>query len=123
MRARVWHRVEIVHRAAIDVVQRILEKGDEGFVARIKKSLVVGAMVKRAIHHLLRVLQGVPQELPFRLRAMVEGTRIVREKISICRERGVFNWAPWLKEWLAERDTVYFLGLSSLHDRLQGRRC
>ena len=110
MRARVWPRVDIVHRAAINVVQQILERGDEGFVARIKKSTVVGTMVKRAMHHLLRVLQGVPQALPFRLRAMLEGTRIVRDKISIYRENGVLVWAPWVEEWLRRTDTVYYLG-------------
>ena len=91
MRVRVWHRLDMVHKAAIDVVQRILERGDEGLVARIKKSEVIGTMVKRAAQHLLRVLQDIPQALPYRFRAILEDAGIVREKTTVCGESGVFD--------------------------------
>ena len=85
-------------------------------MTRIKRSIVVGRMVKRAVGQLLEVLQEVPWALPYRLRAMVEGTKIVRHKIGAYRERGVFLWVPWLEEWLRRADTVYFLGSMSLMD-------
>ena len=114
VRARVWHRLDPVHRAAINVVQQIMERADQGFVARVRKSKPVGAMINRAVHDLLRVLQSVPRYLPFGLRALLEGTRIATERIRTYDERGVFRWAPWARRWLQEEDVLIYLGANSL---------
>ena len=114
MRARVWRRVGIVHRAAMRVVEQILARGDEEQVSRIRRSEVVREMLRKATGKVRDALRRVPQALSFKVRAILQGVHIACDRITNYRERGVLTWAPWVREWLGRRDTVYYLGSISI---------
>lgn len=110
MKAGLWRRVRMVDGAALRTVQWVLEKGDEDLVVRMKRSTVVGEMVRSASEKLVNLLQRAGYFLNFRAKALMEGTSIVKERIATYRENGVFRWAPWVEKWLQETDTILFLG-------------
>ena len=114
MRARVWHRIDIGHRAALRVVEWIVQKGGEHLVSRIKRSRIVSTMVRKAAQRLIDLLGSVARKPTFKVRAMLEGVYVACERIASYRERRVLAWAPWIKEWLGRRDTVYYLGSTSI---------
>ena len=114
MRARIWRKLDTGHRAAIRVVEWVLEKGDAETVNRVSRSCRVLEMVSRATRKLLNILRSLPQILSFTTRAIIEGARIGADKARVYRERGVFSWCPWLKQWLADRETLLYFGYISL---------
>jgi len=109
IRARVWNSVDPLHRAAVGVVRELIRRGDFALIARIKRSSRVMAMIETVQQGILRVLQSVGG-VSFRVRAVLVGARIVCEKIVAYQKSGVFKWAPWVKQWLKDRETLYFLG-------------
>jgi len=113
IRLGVWRSVDLAHRAAVGVVREVLRRGDARFIARIRNSSKVRAMIEVAREGILRALQGVRQ-LSFRAKAILVGARIACEKMIAYEKSGVFSWAPWLRQWLKDRETLYFLGSSYL---------
>ncbi len=121
MRARVWHRVELGHRATLRVVSWVVRKGESGLVQRVRRNLSIRGMVAAAANAVLQALREVPGALPFRVRAFLEGARIANHRIQAYDGHGVFRWAPWVRAWLQDEGVVIYLGANSLDSPRYGR--
>ncbi len=108
MRARMWHRVELGHRATL----RLVRRGRMGSCGG-SESLVIRRMVAAA-NAVLEALRKVPGAPPFRVRALLEGIRMAKYRMQTYDEHGAFRWAPQARRWLGDEDVVIHLGANSL---------
>ncbi len=121
LRAKVWHRVKVAHRATLKVVSWVVRRGDEGFVSRVKRNGAIRRMVSEAAKAVCEALRAACKGPSFISRALLEGARIANQRLQAYAEHGVFRWAPWVQGWLRQRDVVLYLGSASLDCGYAGR--
>ncbi len=99
-----------------------LRNGNWRRLSRLEKALVMTSIAYSKTYGRIvnsQLLQKLA-DLVARLKS-TRGTRIVqrgyekaRALLSAEKNRGIFGWAPSLREWLQEPDYVFWLGASGL---------
>ena len=112
IRARVWHKVEIGHRATIGLLQWIASRGERELLNRIIRNRVLNEMIDSAARIIIETINS--HRLSFQAKAFLHGKKISKNKIEIYRENGVLYWAPWVEGWLRRREYILFLGTMSI---------
>jgi len=95
-----WCRLPLVDRALFRCAL---------WVARVRGGIVNLKLLVRVLGIVLRLLDTARMRIWRAGRARAEELRMRFE------DRRIFDWAPRMRDWLAERSFVFYLGLGELY--------
>jgi len=95
-----WRRLSLVDRGLFKCAL---------WVARVRGRILSWKLLVRVLGVVLRLLDTPRMSIWRAGRARAEELKLRYE------ERGLFDWAPRMRDWLIERSYVFYLGLGELY--------